>query len=320
MKIDDLLLGNEFFYIMHLSFGKDSRRKELWNFARKKKIIGLDHRDILGDWPQIKEEGTHNLSNTWTGQFDMLCENTSSKSMNNGDIVVVMAGLDYVLGIGRVIGPHRYDITYRNRDQFFDHVRPVEWIIAYDYESRKKIPPVRGFENTLYRVEKDHVRWALFSHLDFNLEKAVPLPQKSDAQNLEQLAAIQTELTRETAVVSRFKRSRDLAMGLKQLYRYQCQLCTPESPAIPQIPTKNGYDYVEIHHIKGFNEVTNIEGVNQENGDYVIDNIKNALIVCVYHHKLIHKHKNEYSYDAVHQCFVSKDGSSKIPVILNKHL
>jgi len=322
MKITDLLLGREHFYIMHLSYGINYRRKELWNYARQKKIIGLDHRDVPGDWPRVKEEVKDDLSDIWVDQFDMLCENMSSRSMDNGDIVVVMAGLDHVLGIGKVIGPHRYDITYRDRQLFFDHVRPVEWIIEYDYEKREKIPPVRGFNNTLCRIEKGQERWLLFSNLDFRemITETVLRPLESDAENLKQLANIQTELKKEIATVNRYKRSRELVERLKQLYEYQCQLCSPKSTNIPQIPTKDGNNYVEVHHIKGFNEVSNVEGVDQEKGDYVVDNFKNAIIVCVYHHKLLHKHKDEYSYDANHRCFVSKDKSSKIPVILNKHL
>ena len=83
---------------------------------------------------------------------------------------------------------------------------------------------------------------------------------------------------------------------------------------------KNGSNYVEIHHIKGFNEVSNIEGVDQEKADYIIDNFKNTIIVCVYHHKLLHKHKNEFSYDAIQRSFISKDKSIEIPLVLNKHL
>lgn len=321
MKITDLLRGNEYFYIMHLSYGKNSRRKQLWNYARQKKIIGLDHPKVTGDWSKVKEE-KNNLSNIWMNQFDMLCENMSSRSMNNGDIVLVMAGLDHVLGIGKVIGPHRYDIAYRDRQLFFDHIRPVEWIIEYDYEKRKKIPSVSGFNNTLSRIEKYQKRWLLFSKLNFRKIKTEELlgSIEDDSENLRKLAYIQTELKKETITANKYKRSSELVKRLKKLYGYQCQLCSTKFTNIPQIPTKEGNNYVEVHHIKGFNEVSNIEGTDQENGDYLIDNFKNAITVCVYHHKLLHKHIDQYSYDAHHTYFVSKDKLSKIPVILNKHL
>ncbi len=321
MKITDLLRGREHFYMMHLSYGKNYRRKPLWNYARQKKIIGLDHPKVTGDWPRVKEE-VNNLSYIWVNQFDMLCENMSSRSMNNGDIVVVMAGLDQVLGIGKVLGPHRYDVTYSDRQLFFDHIRPVEWIIEYDYENRNRIPPVRGFSNTLCRIEKNKKRWLLFSKLNFRetITEELLEPSEGDSENLRKLSNIQTELKKETATVNRYKRSREIVDRLKQLYKYQCQLCSPRFTNIPQIPTKSGNNYVEVHHIKGFNEVTTIEGTDQENGDYLVDNFKNAITVCVYHHKLLHRHKDEYSYDANHKCFVSKDKTSKIPVVLNKHL
>lgn len=305
---------------MHLSWGANTRRRDLWNFARQKKIVGLDHREVRRDWPTVKNRV--NLSGLWANQFDMLCENMSPKSIDNGDIIVLMAGWDYVLGIGTVIGPHRYEITYRDREEFFDHVRPIEWILEYDYEKRKKIPRV-VFDKTLSRIEKGDERWRLFSNLDFAEDTAQRSPsatKQNDAETLKELARIQTELAKETAQVKRYKRSRELVEGLKKLYDYQCQLCSPTSVDIPQIPMRNGNSYVEVHHIKGFNEVSHIEGVSQEEADYEIDNYKNAITVCVYHHKLLHKHKDGFSYDAIQKCFISRDKSSKIPIVLNKHL
>jgi hypothetical protein len=321
MRITDLVSGKDYFYIMHLSWGNNYRRKELWDFARQKKIIGLDHRDVLGDWPTVKDT-VKNLSGHWINQFDMLCENMGPRSIDNGDIVVLMAGWDHILGIGMVIGPHRYDITYRDREEFFDHVRPVEWVLEYDYEKRKKIPRV-VFDKTLSRIEKGDERWQLLSNLDFSEEmsNAIALKTKqNDADKLKELANIQTELTKGTSQVNRYKRSRELVEGLKQLYEYQCQLCSTKFTSIPQIPMRNGNNYVEVHHIKGFNEVSHIEGVNQEEADYVIDNYKNGITVCVYHHKLLHKHKDQFLYDASQKSFISRDRSSKIPLVLNKHL
>jgi len=321
MKITDLLSGKEYFYLMHLSWGYNSRRRELWDFARQKRIIGLDHREVTSDWPAVRDNVKKKLSGTWINQFDMLCENMSLESMDNGDIVVVMAGWDHVLGIGRVIGPHRYNIAYRDLETFFDHVRPVEWIIEYDYENQKKIPRVY-FDRTLLRIDRSNKRWPLFLSLDFISEKTHPPSQPSgpDSENLKQLAAIQTELTKETTLVNRYRRSRELVERLKQLYGYQCQLCSLKFIHIPQIPMKDGRNYVEVHHIKGFNEVSDIGNTNQEEGNYEIDNFKNAITVCVYHHKLLHKHKSEFSYDASQKCFISKDKSIKLPLVLNKHL
>lgn len=332
MKIADWLSGKEYFYIMHLSYGSNSRRKDMWDFARQKKVIGLDREDVEGDWATIRKDAEKYLRsincNQWVKQFDMFCEDMGPESMVNGDIVVLMAGKEHVLGIGEVIGPHGYNLAYRLLEQFFDHIRPVKWIIEYDYQERKKIPYVE-FQNTLRRIErnrpKDRMLWSLFSSLHFEeMTPSVMSPSEkrnlSDADKLTKLANIQTELTKETSQVNKYKRSRELVEGLKDLYGYRCQLCSPKSANIPQIPMKNGNSYVEVHHMKGFIEVSHIEGVNQEEADYIIDDYKNAIAVCVYHHKLLHKHKDEFSYDASQRCFMSKDKSSKIPLVLNKHL
>jgi len=331
MKITDLLSGKDYFYIMHLSYGSNKRRKDMWDFARQKKVIGLDRSDVEGDWAIIREEAEKYLRSInchqWVKQFDMFCEDMNPESMTNGDIIVLMAGKESVLGICEVIGPHGYNPVYRLQEQFFDHTRPVKWIIEYDYQKRKKIPFVE-FQNTLRRIErnrpKDQTLWSLFSNLSFETEPPSVMPPSelnlSDADKLRRLANIQTELVKESSRVNRYKRSRELVEGLKQLYNYQCQLCSPESANIPPIPMKNGWNYVEVHHINGFNEVSRIEGVNQEEADFVIDNYKNAITVCVYHHKVLHKHRDDFSYDASQRCFVSRDKSSRIPIVCNKHL
>jgi predicted HNH restriction endonuclease len=321
VKFKDLISEKDRFYIMHMSYGNNYRRKELWNFALQKKIIGLDHSDVDSDWPTIREQARKRISGAWSNQFDMLCENMSRWSMDNGDIVVIMAGKDYVLGIAKVIGPHKYNLDYRKNEQFFDHVRPVEWILEYDYEKRQRITRIEKFDRTVFCIDRKDVLWSLFSNLKFEFEMPLTVTPStmSDVDNLKGLAEIQTEMTKEVTVVNRYKRSRELANRLKQLYGYRCQLCSLKHTNIPEIPMKDGSNYVEVHHIKGFNEVTDM-GTDQEVGEYIIDTYKNAITVCVYHHKLLHKHKNEFSYDPAQKCYVSRDGSTKIPLILNKHL
>lgn len=324
LMFEDLLLGKNRFYLMHLSHGYNTRRRELWDFAREKRVIGLDNSGVNGDWPLVRDKAAKNLPNPWPLQFNILCENMHPKSMKEGDIVVVMAGLDYVLGIGVVAGPHRYKREYRSENRFFDHIRPVEWILDYPFDERCKIPRVYGFNNTLSWVRKDHdqsSRWTLFSRLSFKSKESekVLSSRQDDADNLRKLAHIQTELTKETTQRNRYRRSRELVYRLKQLYEYQCQLCSSRSISIPQIPMKNGTNYVEVHHIKGFNEVTDM-GIDQETGDYLIDNFKNTITVCVFHHKLLHKHKNEFSYDPDEKIFISRDKRVRIPLALNKHL
>lgn len=273
------------------------------------------------DWSIVREQARKKISGAWGNQFDMLCEKMSQWSMDNGDIVVVMAGKDYVLGIAEVIGPHKYIPKYRAYELFFDHARPVKWILEYDYEKRQKITRIEKFERTVFCIDKKDVLWALFSNLKFRAEmpSAVPLPTTNYLYNLKKLAEIQTEMTKEAGVVNRYKRSRELVNRLKLLYGYRCQLCSPKHTNIPEIPKKDGSNYVEVHHIKGFDEVTDTV-TDQEAGEYIIDTYKNAITVCVYHHKLLHKHKDEFSYDPSQKCFVSRDGLTKLPLILNKHL
>jgi hypothetical protein len=321
LEFKNLHFQKKRFYIMHLSYGNNTKRNELWNFARQKDLVGLDHSTITNDWPIIKEEIKDDISGAWRNQFDMFCENMTNESMENGDIVVVMAGKDFVLGIGKIVGPHSYNLSYRTKEQFFDHVRPVEWLLEYDFAKRKRINRIEKFERTLFCIEPSDELWDYFMLLTFlpQLNTVISSPFQQQDGNLRALELIQTELKKETAVVNRYKRSKELVDRLKSLYNYQCQLCSSQSTNIPQIPMKNGGNYVEVHHIKGFNEVTDV-GLDQDRGDYIIDNYKNTITVCVYHHKLLHRHKAEFSFDSSKKAFISKDRSILIPVVLNKHL
>jgi hypothetical protein len=121
IKFKELVSGKDHFYLMHMNYENRSKEEELWNFARKNHLIGLDNIRVRGDWTTLKHRVKKNLRTPWPLQFDMLCENMHPKSMINNDIVVVMAGYDSVLGIAEVSGPHRYKPEYYN-GVFFDHI------------------------------------------------------------------------------------------------------------------------------------------------------------------------------------------------------
>lgn len=82
----------------------------------------------------------------------------------------------------------------------------------------------------------------------------------------------------------------------------------------------NGKEYVEVHHIEGFSEASNYLADEQETAEYIIDNYKNTVVLCVYHHKLFHHYKSKVYFDKETLSFNSIDGSLQIPIIINKHL
>jgi hypothetical protein len=329
MKLISLLSGKDYFYVMHLSYG-GSRKKECWNFARTHELIGLDRRDIDGDWVENREKFVRRLRSDgadhgWIKQFDLFCEGIDDESITDADVVVVLAGKDFVLGLGKVMGPHDFDLSYRDQRGFFHHVRPVEWIVAYDYADKRKIERIQ-FQNTIRRIEKNREKdqriWSTLAKLDFaqTLQPTTLETKENSADILRGLAEIQTMLEKEETKVERYKRNRELVQKLKELYSYRCQLCSSKNTDVPQIPLSNGKNYVEVHHIKGFNEVTEAMDNNQENAIYTIDNYKNAITVCVYHHKLLHRHKDNFKFDSKRKYFISENGVSKMELALNIHL
>jgi len=145
-------------------------------------------------------------------------------------------------------------------------------------------------------------------------------PRKKDEDILANLATIQGSLQSETLLTERYRRSRELVEELKQLYDYRCQLCDPSAPDAPEIPMRDGRRYVEVHHIKGFAEVAELRGDSQEEGEYLVDNYRNTIVVCCYHHKLLTYYTSPIEYVEARKEFVSKDKTVVLPLRNNKHL
>ncbi len=145
-------LGKDHFYLMHLSYGYDDKtdRQPLWNFAKNHKLIGLSKRGIDRPWPEISSHVRNSLTSTWQYHF------RNFSSMEPDDLVVIVDGITDLLGIARVNGPYEYRSRLAN--DFFDHVRRVEWLLAYDYEKRKP-EHFGGFGSTLVRVVRGSPYW-----------------------------------------------------------------------------------------------------------------------------------------------------------------
>lgn len=165
MKFEALLSekGRNYFYIMHLSYN-GRERERLWNYTKEKNRIGLDYPDVVtDDWIKVRESVKGAVPKIWVKQFDMFCE-----EMKVGDIVLVLNGWDSLLGIAEVIQQnHKYDRNLSDKGIFFDHTRQVRWLRKYEYMSRKKLPqPVKGFNNTLFKVKPQTQRWLILTSLN----------------------------------------------------------------------------------------------------------------------------------------------------------
>jgi hypothetical protein len=64
---------------------------------------------------------------------------------------------------------HQYDKSLSEVFQglFFDHIRRVEWIRAWDYDKRLVLPELlRGFNNTLLKVKAHTKFWSILTNVD----------------------------------------------------------------------------------------------------------------------------------------------------------
>ena len=145
-------LGRDHFYLMHLSYGQSDRadRRPLWEFARKHRLIGMDRGIIDRPWPETSGRVRMELTPTWRYQFQAF------SSMQPDDCVMIVDGITDLLGVARVTGA--YEFKSKLYDDFYRHVRKVEWLVAYNYDKRKP-DEFGGFLSTLVRVEEGSPFW-----------------------------------------------------------------------------------------------------------------------------------------------------------------
>ncbi|OOM80467.1 hypothetical protein [Clostridium sp. BL-8] len=105
---------------------------------------------------------------------------------------------------------------------------------------------------------------------------------------LDELQKIQGSLEKIENGNEKVKRNQTLVKKIKKLYHNKCQLCCPDDSgfSVPPIETENGELYVEVHHIKQVSEAFK----SDDESDKLIDNYKNVIVVCSYHHKYLHYH------------------------------
>lgn len=103
------------------------------------------------------------------------------------------------------------------------------------------------------------------------------------SDRIKQLKSIEAKYKEVTDTKLIIKRNKKLVKILKELYQGKCQLCGGNEPQIPIILKSNGDIYCEVHHIKSFSNIqSNNDDINE------IDSYKNAIVLCPYHHKLVH--------------------------------
>ena len=111
-------------------------------------------------------------------------------------------------------------------------------------------------------------------------------------------------------------RDKELINDLKELYRGKCQICKNEK--IPIIVKKDGEVYSEAHHIK---ELANYKDMTIEKENEVLDNYKNVIILCPYHHRYLHYNQGG-NYRLIKEndkLFLIND-SDKVEIELDYHL
>ncbi len=171
MKIKEMLskIGREDFYLMHLSHNYPPSRKPLWGYARKNKLIGLSYEGADDDWFKIRDEVR--LNKTWRGQFIEFCDR-----MEKGSCVVVMAGVDKILGVGCVdkykFEPAQWEekklYKYKGEWQgFFDHVRHVVWLKSYPFNEAVSVENLPAFGKTIMHLSPEKPNWKRWKRLPY---------------------------------------------------------------------------------------------------------------------------------------------------------
>lgn len=133
---------------------------------------------------------------------------------------------------------------------------------------------------------------------------------------LDILDNIQNEVKQFIDKEEKNSRSQRLVTLMKQLYNYECQLCS-DDVTIPKIEMANGKNYVEMHHIIHLSETS------AEDESYkLLDNYQNAIVVCPHHHKVLHYYHGgfkEIIEEEDNQLYFVND-TGKLKITKNKHI
>ncbi len=169
---------------------------------------------------------------------------------------------------------------------------PAEWMESFDAwrEERKELRP----------------------------DDAPDPPERPSGLFEERLEQMRESLEVEVHETLRLARNSALVRALKEEYDYRCQLCDPEDPDCSPIPMEDGRHYVEVHHIEGLAEVAaRAEHGQVEDTEYQnLTSYHNVIVICPYHHRLLHHHVPSFVFDRDDMCFWVEDGSDLIPIAI----
>jgi len=150
-----------------------------------------------------------------------------------------------------------------------------------------------------------------------NFEKEI---EKKDVKVhlLNELKEIQGKLDKESIVNTITKRNQELREKLKELYDNKCQLCGGDIN-IPIIEMENGKSYVEVHHIEA---LSNEDSVYKRFENVDKDSYKNTIVVCPFHHKVLHYHHGGYKkiIRKKDKLFFESNQGSLLEIIQDFHL
>lgn len=146
---------------------------------------------------------------------------------------------------------------------------------------------------------------------------APPPPNRPSGDFQSRIPQIQETLNRTRSETLRTKRNQALARALKEEYDHECQLCDPDDPDCPPIDMGAPRRYVEVHHIEGLAEVAERAEHGQLNdSEYVnLTSYHNVIVVCAYHHRLLHHYQADFQFFPDDLCFLSADGDLILEVV-----
>ncbi|WP_419942953.1 winged helix-turn-helix domain-containing protein [Candidatus Palauibacter sp.] len=146
---------------------------------------------------------------------------------------------------------------------------------------------------------------------------ALPPPFRPSGRAATRLENMSQGLTREVTATLRVKRNGGLARALREEYKYRCQLCDGCNPDCPRIRMADGRYYVEVHHLAGLAEVVARHEHGQlSDSEYAnLTSWHNVVVVCPYHHMLIHHHDPPLEFGRDELAFRTGDGGTVLKIV-----
>lgn len=234
-------------------------------------VPGINEGDVFEDRDALRRAGVHKASiagiaaNKKEGATSIVLNEGYVDDVDEGDIVIYTGAGGRDDKTGRQVKDQKFEGSNKHLVTSFQNSTPIR--VSRGFKLKSKYAPEQGYRyDGLYFIESYWMEKGEDGFLicRYRLIKAQEFISNSNNVNSDHTRSPD----RKIVTTTRIARDSQLALGVKELYDYKCQVCNTRLECV-------GGPYAEAAHIKPL-------GTGHDGPDI----IENLLCLCPNHHKL----------------------------------